>query len=108
MRLQSDGIYCFLPNPEKDPQYNEAVTQWTDAIANALTPEYAATPFGRVANYDSRWETPTFSSYCWMRHKIPCFTIENPYAISGELLLTRECYQKAGKRIASCVVEKLG
>jgi hypothetical protein len=72
-----------------------------------LTPKYAASPFGRVANYRSRWETPTFASYCWTNHRIPGFTIENPYAMVGDLLLTRERYQEAGKLMAWAVVENL-
>jgi hypothetical protein len=104
---EAEGIYCFLPNPGKYPEHHQAVLKWTAAIGTALTSEYAASPFGRVASYASRWETPTFASYCWLRHKVPGFTIENPYAMVGDLLLTRECYREAGKRIASCVVEGL-
>lgn len=105
---EANGIYCFRPNPEEYPKYHKAVLKWTDAIADALIPEYAATPFSHVANYSSRWETPSFASYCWTRHKFVGFTIETPYAIAGNLLLTRECYQEAGKRIASCIVERSG
>ena len=101
-----NGIYCFLPAPEEYAEYHREVSGWTDPIAAALTPEYAATPFGRVANYASRWETPSFSSYCWTRQKMVGFTIETPYAMSGKLTLTQECYREAGKRIASCIAER--
>ena len=74
---------------------------------DGLMPKYAASPFGRVARYRSRWETPTFASYCWTGHRIAGFTIENPYAMAGDLLLTREHYQEAGKLMASAVVETL-
>jgi hypothetical protein len=104
---EANGIYCFLPNPEKYPEHHQAVLEWVSAIEGNLTPDYAAEPFDRVATYTSRWETPTFASYCCLHHKIPGFTIENPYAMVGDLLLTRERYREAGKIIASSVVERL-
>lgn len=104
---EKDGIYCFLPDPEKYPEYHQAAMKFATTIEKALMPGYAASPFGRVASYKSRWETPTFASYCWTGHKIPGFTIENPYAMVGDLLLTREHYQEAGKLMAWAVVENL-
>lgn len=105
---EANGIYCFLPDPEKYPEHHQAVLKWTNAVESALIPKYAAAPFGRVATYRSRWETPNFTTYCWASHKIAGFTIENPYAMVGDLLLTRECYREAGERIASAVVGRLG
>jgi hypothetical protein len=91
----------------KYPEYHQAVLEWTTAVETALTPKYAAEPFGRVASYASRWETPTFASYCWSRHEVPGFTIENPYAMVSDLLLTRERYREAGRRIALSIFERL-
>ncbi len=101
---ESNGLYCFLPNPEKYPEHHQAVVKFANAVETALTPTYAASPFGRVANYASRWETPRFASYFWSRCKAASFTIENPYAMVGDLVLTREHYREAGKRIASAVL----
>jgi hypothetical protein len=42
-----------------------------------------------------------------MSHRIAGFTVENPYAMAGDLLLTREHYQEAGKLMASAVVGTL-
>ena len=70
-------------------------------------PKYAAEPFGRVADYPSRWETPSFASYCSAHHGICSFTIETPYGLIGDLLLTRERYREAGERIATGIVETL-
>jgi len=101
------GIYCFIADQEKYPERHQATSKWASAIGSALVPEYAATPFYRVANYKSRWETPNFSSYCWLSHRIAGITIENPYAMVNDLVLTRERYQEAGERIALCILEEL-
>ena len=77
------------------------------AVKKALAPEYAAASFERTANYPSRWETPTFVSYCWMHLEICGFTAETPYALIGDLLLTREHYREAGERMAAGIVEEL-
>ena len=104
---ETDGIYGFVPDPKKHPQHHQALGRWIAAIENALTPKYAAEPFGQVADYPSRWETPSFASYCWAHHGICGFTIETPYGLIGDLLLTRERYREAGERIATGIVETL-
>lgn len=103
---ESEGIYCFLPKPAIFPERQNAVLAWMDTIQNSLTPKYAAESFVRVADYPSRWETSTFASYCCVQ-EIDSFTIEIPYALIGEIVLTRECYREAGEWIAKCVVEKV-
>jgi hypothetical protein len=102
---ESNGIYCFLPNPAKYPDHNNAVLKFADAMGNNLGGRYAASPFGRIADYDSRWETPRFSNHFWSRHKIPAFGIETPYAMINDLVLTRERYRKAGELIASSIID---
>ena len=104
---ETSGLYCFMPDPEKFREHHRAVLEFTGGIETALTSKYAASPFGRVANYRSRWETPSFAKYCWSSHKIAGFTIENPYAMVGDLVLTRERYREAGERIASAAVAVL-
>lgn len=104
---ESNGIYCFLPNPEKLPEYHKSVLEMINRVAEILTPKYAAEPFGRVARYASRWETPTFAVYCMTNLKVPAFTIENPYAMVGDMPLAREHYQEAGRLIASSIIEQI-
>lgn len=104
---ESDGIYCFLPNPDKYPEHHQNVLKFANAAEEALKNKYAAPKFGRVATYSSRWETPTFATYCWLAHRISGFTFETPYAIIGDTVMTRERYQEAGKLIASAVINKL-
>ena len=104
---ESEGIYSFLPDPEKHPEQHAQAVRWMGLFSKALTPTYAAGSFGRVATYASRWETPTFTSHCCGRQGICGITLEVPYAMSQGTLLTRERYREAGARLAACVVREL-
>jgi len=102
---ETKGIYGFAPDPDRHPQHHRALAKWIAAMDRALTPGYAAPSFGRVATYASRWETPSFTSYCWADHGICAITIETPYATIGDLLLTPERYREAGTRIAKGIID---
>ncbi|MBD3185097.1 hypothetical protein GF312_22640 [Candidatus Poribacteria bacterium] len=104
---ETNGMYCFLPDPETARDHHDSVINVANIIAEFLGKEYAADPFGKVANYKSRWETPSFSRYGWTAFNIPSFTIENPYAMVKSMVLTREKYREAGERIAKAVISTL-
>lgn len=104
---EADGAYIFLPNPRQYQGLSETARTWTERIASALTAEYAAgSAFGRVANYASRWETPTFTSYV-CRLGICGFSVETPYGAIRGNVLTREQYRQIGQRMARGVMEHL-
>lgn len=105
---EADGLYCYLPNPEKAADAHAEAAKWAEAVSDALTPKYAAPEFGRVINYASRWETPNFTSYCANTLGLCGFALETPYAIAGETLLIREGYRDAGERIADALIRRLG
>jgi hypothetical protein len=100
---ETDGLYCYLPRPDTFPQQHDEAARWAEALAHALTPDYAADDFKRVAKYASRWETPGFSSYCCSALEMPALSIEAPYALVRETVLTRKHYQEAGARLAAAV-----
>lgn len=104
---ETDGIYCYVPDAAQYSELHESVLSWTAAIKSALTPEYAAETFEQVADYPSRWETPTFSRYFWTEHEICSICVETPYALVGDLVLTRERYREAGAGIADGIVSRL-
>jgi hypothetical protein len=104
---ETSGIYCYLADPARYPQFHEQALSWTTYLKGALTGKYAAETFERVADYPSRWETPRFSTYCWERLDVCGLGIETPYASVGDLVLTWEDYREAGARIARGVVERL-
>ena len=102
---ESLGIYAFLPNPDQFKQEHERATRLADSIAKALTPRYAADPFGRVPTYHSRWDTPGFLSYCCSQG-FPGFCLETPYSLAGDLVLTCDQYREAGSLIGRCLAEE--
>jgi hypothetical protein len=103
---EADGIYFYIPNPEKYPEHHKTALLWTDSIAGGLTPKFASKSFGRVAKYASRWETPTFAAYCCNVPGMCGASMETPYALAGDTLLTAELYQEAGRRMAESIVRK--
>jgi hypothetical protein len=104
---ETGGIYCYVPSPSERPDLHQEVLGWTAALKSALGPVYAAETFERVADYRSRWETPNFARYFWAQGETDSFAIETPYAMVGDLVLTRRHYREAGVRIADGVLSRL-
>lgn len=104
---EADGVYCYLPKPQAHPEQHQAAAEWALAIEQALTEEFAAERFGRVAEYRSRWETPNFVSHLCGQHGICALTIETPYALARGKLLTQGACREIGRRIAAAVLGKL-
>ncbi|MCX7805407.1 MAG: M14 family zinc carboxypeptidase [Planctomycetota bacterium] len=103
---ENDGAYLYLPRPDGFPDAHRAASEWASAIAAGLTREYASEKFARVADYASRWETPTLTAFCASVLKIPAFTIETPYGSVGDRQLTREDYRAIGSRMADVAIER--
>ena len=102
---EAEGSYIFLPSPRQYQGLSETARIRAGQIAEALTPEHAAEPFARVANYASRWETPTFTAYI-CRLGICGFSVETPYGAIRGNVLTREQYRQTGRRMARCLMEQ--
>jgi hypothetical protein len=77
-------------------------------MKRALGPQYAAENFERVADYPSRSreDTPNFRT-AWGARGLCALTIETPYALVGELILTRAHYREAGARLAQGIVDRV-
>ena len=103
---EADGVYCYLPKPDRHPKQHQEAAAWAEAIAGALTEEFAAEPFGRVADYRSRWETPNFVSHLCAHQEICALTIETPYALAKGQVLTRHAYREIGRRIATAILDR--
>ncbi len=104
---ESDGIYCFLPKGREATQVGDAAEEWAAAIHDGLRGPYAAENFQRVATYASRWNTPNFATYCAETLETASFSMETPYAMVGDKVLTVAEYREAGSRIARAIVHKL-
>jgi hypothetical protein len=101
---ESEGVYAYFPDNYDEARIRQ--DRWASALAEALR-EYAAAEFGRVARYPSRWETPHFTDYCRETLDVAALSVETPYALCGEILMTRERYREVGSRIARAVSGRL-
>ncbi len=104
---EAEGMYAFMVDEQIYPEIHRQAQQWAGGIQSSLTERYAMPNFARVAHYASRWETPTFCIFCAESFKMPALSIETPYSMIGDTVVTREDYREAGKRIAEAIVDIL-
>jgi hypothetical protein len=104
---EADGIYAFVHKSEKLPAVAAAATEWAGAVGKALEPEFAAPNFTRSGDYLSRWNTLRFGGFCQEEMKIPGVAFETPYGMIRKIVLTREKYREAGRRIADALVARI-
>lgn len=104
---EAEGCYFFLPDPRAYPAMEEATRRWVGCIHEWLTADYAAKDFGRVANYASRWESPSFSGFS-AKTGVCGLSMETPYSLIGQKVLTRVEYREIGRRVARGVIAGLG
>lgn len=104
---ENAGVYAFLPPVSAEAELMQAILRWAERFSMALTDQYAASPFGRFANYPSRWETPTFTAYCAQQLGIPSLSFETPYAEIRGLVLTPVEYREIGSRLADSIIQFL-
>ncbi len=107
---ETQGVYCYLPDPDEAPRRTELSRPWCDKLAAAIGRPLAAGEFGRVARYPSRWNTsgsPTFTAFAGARFDCAALALETPYALAGDgsLALTIEQYRRIGRCIAAAVVD---
>ena len=80
---ETDGVYSYLPGNTED---FALLHQWSDRLQQQLG-EYAAPNFGRIVNYRSRWETPTYTRFCLETLEAPAFSLETPYGRINDTVL---------------------
>ncbi len=103
---ETDGAYFYLPDRHAESQAYARAHRWAALLAAAAGPTYMAGESARVADYPSRWTTPSFR-YFFQALGIPGLCLETPYATAGETLLTREAYRDFGRRLAEGLVRAL-
>lgn len=105
---EDEGVYCFVPSDENWTP-DSSSTVWGDALKKSLSPDFALADFCKVARYGSRWETPCFSYYKFMRKVlgIPSLSFEFPYSAIREKVLQTKDYREIGARMADAVIQKL-
>jgi hypothetical protein len=104
---ERDGVYAFMPDPNAYPEMHDVTRKWMTTVAEALTPEYAADQYARVATYASRWDTPSFGRFFYQTLGIPALSVETPYGMIRERVLARQDYREIGRRIAEGVLGRI-
>ncbi len=97
---ESAGAYGFVTKPADGEEVHASAMKLAGHLYEAVGPDLSRDTFGRVAQYPSRWETPTFTSFCATELAIPAMGLETPYALCGTHVMTRTLYRKVGASIA--------
>ncbi|MFA6102154.1 MAG: M14 family zinc carboxypeptidase [Victivallaceae bacterium] len=105
---ENEGVYCFLPKNDKETS-DKMSSEWSERFKKSIPSEFTSDQFGKVANYASRWESPSFSYYKFMNrfYKIPALSFEFPYSRSRERILEIKNYLEIGAAMADTVLETL-
>lgn len=104
---EHDGIYAYVGGDANGPLAAEE-TKWCNVLQNELQAEFAAPGFKRVANSPSRWTTPGFAAFLRGELGVPTLSLEIPYALAGETLLTQKIYREIGRRLAVGLLRRHG
>lgn len=104
---ETEGVFAYLPNKSRRPEVNRESRLWAERFEAGLTSRFAAPAFSKLANYPSRYPTPSFTDYCAGHEGIPSLTIETPYTMCGRKLMTREAYREAGAALAETLMQRL-
>ncbi len=103
---ESTGVYAFLANPALYTASHQKAMRWVSTFQRALG-EYAWEEFGRVAHYSSRWSNnDSFAAY-FRKRGIAVNSVETPYGMINDIVLTRERYREIGSRMAGAIMDEL-
>jgi hypothetical protein len=102
---EDGGVYSFPPLKDTPPNLQPQVLGWLDRFRSALSPEYAADPFWKIAQYRSRWETPSFTAACVKAMDVASLSLETSYQSARDLVLTIDHYRRIGAKLADAIVE---
>ena len=105
---EKDGVYAFVPDAEANEPLAAECAKWANTLQNELKAEYAAADFRRVARYPSRWTTPDFASYMRRDLGVCALSLETPYAMAGNTVLTQKIYREIGRRLADAIFRRHG
>ncbi len=101
---ETDGVYTFVfPTADNTP---DQAAPWRERVAAALA-DYASPNYHRVADYPSRWTTPSFTRWASQSLGLPAMSIEVPYGMIGGQVLTPDVYREIGRRFAEGVLAGL-
>ena len=93
-----DGVRCLLP--EADAAMASEAVKWANAFQNELKSEFAAADFKRAESDRVGPGATSFAEFMRKDVGVCAFTIEIPYALAGETVLTKKHYREIGQRLA--------
>jgi len=104
---ERDGVYAYVSKDPNGPLAAEE-TKWCNVLQHELQAEFAAPNFKRVANYPSRWETPSFAATMRDEMGVPALSLEVPYSHVAATVMTQKSYREIGRRIALAILHRHG
>ena len=102
-----DGLFAAIPNCEDKAGLHKKSAGWGNHLANFITKKYAAPKFVPSTESKNHWRASGFTNWVSGHLGICALTINAPYALAGEEILSRKCYREAGKHIAAAIVDRL-
>lgn len=102
---EGEGVYGFAQTSMDNEAVRDATFQWGDAMQQALGP-YAHERFNRHMTSHGKWPTWCCSEFAQHVIGVPAMTVEVPYALCGDIELTRERYQEIGQRLADLLAAR--
>ncbi|MDP6124829.1 MAG: M14 family zinc carboxypeptidase, partial [Candidatus Latescibacteria bacterium] len=104
---ENSGAYLFLPRKDVDEEQKRVARIWAERLGSWLPDEIRADPFSIVPDYPSRWPGGAIGGYLAGVHGVCGMTIETPYSMVGDHVLTRTDYQNAGASLADGLADHL-
>jgi hypothetical protein len=99
------GVYGFYRETQES-EWGNATQAWLNVLRQGLGPEYAADEFMREGKYASRWEKPRLVDFARDDLQCPAATLEFPYGLCRDLLLTPKQYREIGQRLARAIMQR--
>ncbi|NLE67371.1 MAG: hypothetical protein GX608_08115 [Lentisphaerae bacterium] len=96
-----DGVRCLLPDDAADAAMAADANKWANAFQNELKAEFAAADFKRAEPAQAAPGATSFAAFMRKAMGVCAFTIEVPYALAGETVLTKKHYREIGQRLAA-------
>lgn len=103
---EADGAYFHLPRQSRPPASIAAARVLAETVLAHLPPELTRQQPLKSADYPSRWaDNGTVGAFAWDTFGIPCLSMETPYALSRDVVLTRERYRELGTSVLEGILE---
>jgi hypothetical protein len=101
----SDGAVAQLPAGCPDA-LGKSTTAWCNVLRDALSPDYAATPFMADAAATADPADRGFTEFATQALEVPAISLAVSYALSGTQILTQKRYREMGEALAEAILRR--